>query len=48
MKNLYRVTFINQDSGNEQIHYVLAEGMNNVEDSYSDIVKVEPLDVERL
>lgn len=48
MSKLYRVTFIRQDTGEEQEQYVLAKSMVEVEQVYADIVKVEPLMVEKL
>lgn len=45
---LYRVTFIRQDTGQEQEQYALAENLTAVEQAYVDIVKVEPLMVDKL
>ena len=43
MKRLYKVTYINQQTGNEITEYVLAQDLAEVEDDYADIVKIEPL-----
>jgi len=48
MSKLYRVTFIRQDTGQEQSDYVLSASMVEVEQTYDDIVKVEPLEVSKL
>lgn len=47
-KKLYKVQFIRQDNGNEQIHYVLAESMDIIEQEYSDIEWIRPLPLEEL
>lgn len=44
MKQLYRVTFIRQDTGNEDVVYYLADNMSVVEEwVVVDIIKIEPI-----
>jgi hypothetical protein len=43
MKKLYKVTFINQETGNQIYNYVLAKNLQEIEDEYCDIIKIEPL-----
>ena len=41
MKQLYRVTFIRQDTGNEDVVYCLADNMSVIEEAVMDIIKIE-------
>lgn len=45
---LYRVIFIRQDNGEEQEQYVLAKNLTIIDDTYSDIIRIEPLNLEEL
>lgn len=40
---LYKVRFINQETGAELDHYVLADNLQHLESEYADIIRVEPL-----
>lgn len=47
-KNLYKVRFVNQQNGEEVSRYVLATGLQQLEDEYGDILIIRPLYFEDL
>lgn len=43
-KRLFKVKFINQLNGLEEVHYVVTSYLQKIDDEYSDIITIEPLE----
>ncbi len=48
MKNLYRVEYINQATGEEVETHVLAKNLAVLEEHFADIISIEPITVEEI
>jgi hypothetical protein len=48
MSNLYRVTFVDQQTGERLVWYVLAKNTAQVDEEFADIIKIEYLPYENL
>jgi hypothetical protein len=42
-QKLYKVVWINQETGAEMTSYVITTGMGRIEEEYGDIISVEPI-----